>query len=673
VHECAAAVEVCQEFNFNVTLKGTAHLPADKKIISETCSALWGLVSKLFLFGYDSSVMEVILGKGLSPQTQYRNAVNMALNPILQTLYRLMLTPSGYRFTVEDPCVLRTLPKIWQIDDTFTLYWSIKCLSALLLPRAFAAERDKETEFVNKSVVFGDQVPGMTRGLVESLLGEDSKGDKTSSTSVSGLIQMVASNTLESILCSHYDTTSPAIFNGFINALTARYDSLMALLHSPASIVMENTALLLHILTKHSPKTSLLVREISLTSGILLQHLYLAIFSSSESQRHLSRYLCSVWISGPDSCAEKQLLKRIVPIGFMCYLKMPLLGQKEEEQLDDLERSGGSEDSLLANNNSTIKSGAGVATNTSRFRNKMRIAISSKSANNALNQGENWRIFFHMLTKNNALPDLIWNQQTRRDLQVALDVEMKSIQRETESRGGIDKIAWNHQQFTVKYPSLKDEVQVGSVYMRLWLQTGDSFIKTWEDPVRLFELLFRRLLCDLDRDVVVANMCIQCLDRLYSLHASKIGIFPDMMILINSMVLTRDIETQHRLLSLIATLLGASKDAEKYGIVDIPGNAEQLLNAESMGHLCQFVAWGHTDKSQVINHLASSVGLLTNTSDSIKDGSKDTHQHQKNNVTDEHYPSVWYVAPAGKIPPSPDTIRGPFRISELIDLMNRNE
>ena len=36
-------------------------------------------------------------------------------------------------------------------------------------------------------------------------------------------------------------------------------------------------------------------------------------------------------------------------------------------------------------------------------------------------------------------------------------------------------------------------------------QNHDSFIKSWEDPVRLFELLFRRLLCDFDRDILVSS------------------------------------------------------------------------------------------------------------------------------------------------------------------------
>jgi hypothetical protein len=61
----------------------------------------------------------------------------------------------------------------------------------------------------------------------------------------------------------------------------------------------------------------------------------------------------------------------------------------------------------------------------------------------------------------------------------------------------------NHQQFVVKYPSLESEVKVGNVYMRLWLQAGDGFIRSWDEPVRLFELLFRRFLCEIDRDAKV--------------------------------------------------------------------------------------------------------------------------------------------------------------------------
>lgn len=78
---------------------------------------------------------------------------------------------------------------------------------------------------------------------------------------------------------------------------------------------------------------------------------------------------------------------------------------------------------------------------------------------------ENYRIMFHVLTQDHKLPDLIWNEQTRLELRSTLEAEIKEFEREQRLRG-IGKIAWNYQQFFVKYESLKDELQVGPIYVR---------------------------------------------------------------------------------------------------------------------------------------------------------------------------------------------------------------
>lgn len=186
---------------------------------------------------------------------------------------------------------------------------------------------------------------------------------------------------------------------------------------------------------------------------------------------------------------------------------------EEEDQLDSLERDSEEVQSLndgtqkvefSKSSNETIRN-----TNMTRLRSRMKnisfVADEGQSAGTVQQQQENFRIFFHVLTKDHSLPDLIWNQQTRQELRIVLELEIQSILGEAEARGGLDRFAWNHEQFSVAYPSLHDEVQIGGVYMRLWLQAGDSFIKTWDDPARLFELLFRRLLCDMDRDNMVSN------------------------------------------------------------------------------------------------------------------------------------------------------------------------
>ena len=90
-------------------------------------------------------------------------------------------------------------------------------------------------------------------------------------------------------------------------------------------MVMENSALMLNLLSSHSPSTLDLVSEIALNTGTLLQHFYFAIFSPLEGQRFLSRYLCSVLFSGVKDSPQKCLLRRMIPGGFLGYLSMPPL------------------------------------------------------------------------------------------------------------------------------------------------------------------------------------------------------------------------------------------------------------------------------------------------------------------------------------------------------------
>lgn len=147
---------------------------------------------------------------------------------------------------------------------------------------------------------------------------------------------------------------------------------------------------------------------------------------------------------------------------------MPILSQAEEDQLDEIERAGTSVDSSESVQSYGLDTGGG--TNIKRLRSRISLAI---SAGGPESRPENFRIFFHVLSKDHCLPDLIWNQETRRELRIALEAELQSIHRVVETRGGRDKIAWNHHQFTVAYPSLGDQIQVGDFYLRPFLQAGE--------------------------------------------------------------------------------------------------------------------------------------------------------------------------------------------------------
>ncbi len=451
----------------------------------------------------------------------------------------------------------------------------------------------------------------------------------------------------------------------------------MSLVQSKASIIVENVFTLLHLVTKYSKERAPLIKDVALSSGILIHHFYNSVFSSLEGQRMLSRSFCALWFSGPSDSIEKLLMKRIIPGGFMTYLAMPILSDigentihmsvimftvnsknnfshycvfrnTEEEQLDEIERGNLRE--LDQNQNFDLSCGAG--TNKSRLRQRLKI-LSCDDDNiykNSSKMNENFRIFFHVLAEDHSLPDLIWNENTRQELKNALKAELISIQQETRARGGIDKVSWNYNQFRVDYMCLRNEMKVGTIYMRLWLETGDSFIKSWSDPTNLFELLFRRLLCDIDHDDIGTNMCIRCIERLYSVHAQKIGVFHDLIIVVRLMRNSKNVETSQRLLNFLSTLIGCSNASEDQDCTSFIGNAEQLLNEECISYLCQFVAWAHTE-------------IERNPSAKL----------QNEFLSPTSAPEVWFLAPAGTKPLSSEGVLGPFNLGKLRELVEKGD
>lgn len=172
----------------------------------------------------------------------------------------------------------------------------------------------------------------------------------------------------------------------------------------------------------------------------------------------------------------------------------------------------------------------------------------------------------------------------------------------------------------------------------------------------------------------VTIMCIRCLERLYAIHADKIGPFSDIMILVRSMASTKSTETQHRLLGLVATLLGVSADEDRHGKISIPENAEQLLNVESIGQLCQFVAWGHTNGEQVGNLLSTMLDVSAQQKSMITDGSRSGPGGNRGSedaqvptaspdkIRDSVCPPVWFISSTGRTPPPPETIKGSFAL-----------
>lgn len=481
VDEFYSLVEMCIEFNANVPIEAVPLLPDDRKLITETVCVLWVLTTLLLdtLQKNDND----FISRSLESQ----------LCSVFQTQYRLLICPSGYMACIENPIPESIFDNIGTFQDNFVQYWFLKSLSALILPLPFSTARDIEKESRHKLRIL-DPRSGVSEYLVRKMLDEHI-------VQIDPLLAMVSSNILESVLCSHKDSTPAEIFGSVINMISLKHISLLHLLDSSSCVVVENVTLILRVIATHDPSNSAQIRELALTSGISLRHFYLALFGLDEGQRNLSKYLCSLWMSGSSFCDEKQLLKRMLPPGFLAYLDMPGLSSKEERELDILDGVQNSHLSRICSDYTFTRSGV----NKNRFRAKILTVENSFIDRKEDHAQENFRIFFHMLKQDHNLPDLIWNRSTLFDLKAGIERALEEIGKETAKSGGLEKIAWNHQQFSIPYKSLDDEIQVGSIFLRAWLQSGESFIKTLPSPVRLFENLYRRIILDIDKDVEVSS------------------------------------------------------------------------------------------------------------------------------------------------------------------------
>jgi DnaJ homolog subfamily C member 13 len=125
----------------------------------------------------------------------------------------------------------------------------------------------------------------------------------------------------------------------------------------------------------------------------------------------------------------------------------------------------------------------------------------------------NWHEFWKAFGLDHNRADLIWNERTRQELREALQAEVHNLDVEKERTedivtGSTDnedsnntpRISWNYSEFYVNYHSLSKEVCVGQYYLRLFLESGSSYLR---DPFAFFRALYHRFLCEADVGLTV--------------------------------------------------------------------------------------------------------------------------------------------------------------------------
>ena len=128
------------------------------------------------------------------------------------------------------------------------------------------------------------------------------------------LVIVGAAALLESIVSSRRDTSSPELMNKVLDLLEERCEVLIHMLRSTSFLIMENAAILMFVLLKNRQAVGPALKEMALSEALALKHFYNGVFSSSSSQRFISRFLVATWMSGSERVNPgKALLRRMIP------------------------------------------------------------------------------------------------------------------------------------------------------------------------------------------------------------------------------------------------------------------------------------------------------------------------------------------------------------------------
>jgi DnaJ family protein C protein 13 len=528
-------------------------------------------------------------------------------------------------------------------------------------------------------------------GPAAPLDGVDPEGDFFPNS----LVIVCAASLLEATVCSAVDTSSPELVFRILDLLSERSEILVHMLRSPSFLIMENASILMHILIKNKPECLESIRECALSECLVLKQFYHSVFSPSPCQRFISRFLCATWMSGAESVDGKKLLRRLIPSGLIEYLKHTPISEEHRRNLDDIEEEfysvygggiAGGQQAVAAGGVVPGKQQQSSTDLLTRMRNRLTQALRTPALQESgitLPVPGNFRIVFHAMTNDHQLPDLIWNEQTRIELRSSLEREFIDYEREQQLRG-FRRVAWNYQQFFVTYESLKYEIQVGPIYIRCFLDTGDAFIRDLENPSHavLFEKMMRRVLVNINRDTKLSVLCTRCMSRLYEVCQDKIGEFDDMMIIVRMLEDAKVIELQHCILDLLELLCLEEN------------NLSQLLSREFAELYLKFASLAHLNPDQIGNVLARATNKVLMLTDSSSNGPayqkaglrgtarapgeseeevalKRTQQRSQWVPDDAACPRMWYVAAyGGPLPPPPEKQRGPFRVTELLDMLD---
>ncbi|KAK3858864.1 hypothetical protein Pcinc_034976 [Petrolisthes cinctipes] len=614
--------EAIERFNSNVSYSGLLHAVTAEGLFAENKERLiTGGVGALVLREGDQATLPVE-----EVEAQFHALRRLVAS---KAGFACLTTLPGFREKVGVKVV-----KALQRNDDGVTHAALDMLCALTQP--MHDYPDLKQEQLNKASLLASAK--FQEKLLENWVHHVSHG--TGALVVSAMLDF-----LTFALCAPYsETTDGAHFDRLLEMVADNGRSLYKLFQHPSLAIVKGAGLILKaVIEEGENDIPIRMQLLALTEGALPRHLFTALFTQSAdgrllTHRQLSRHLVSLW------AAENQLaidlLARIVPSGLLAFLE-----SKDTVPLDDIDRLNirdnlkAAEEDEERNKKNQMLETLDRAYKTSvkkvenlmekhmdkietverhlqkgakhveayyeaylekhidfalqhwRSRMKREKSVEDKfrerplvlrKRREKLKATANWPLFYYKFNQDHTLPNLLWNYKTREELRVSLEAEMRAFNEDRDVRGSI-VIAWNHHEYEVNYPSLRDEIKIGDYYLRILLEQENN-TKEEDSPIRksyeFFNDLYHRFL--LTPKVAMKCLCLQAMALVYGLHHKDIKQFNDTRYMVTMLARTSDKLERDRLLLFLNKLI-----LEKSNVREVveAGGVRVLTDLLTLAHL----------------------------------------------------------------------------------------
>ncbi|KAG3111296.1 hypothetical protein PI125_g9257 [Phytophthora idaei] len=391
---------------------------------------------------------------------------------ILETFCRI--NDGCYRLSMEQSnggamLVVPILAQILVSGDPIATVWSVNAFHSLIADKSRSNSHRAAEKAIRFQVFEHTKLISLLTGLLE----------QRNPISTLVMLQLV----LDVLVVSRHSTDNNH-FDAIVKDLGGKYTLLLELASQNVNAGLSAAVIcVLKVIVDHGDhKLRRRICDYALDSGLTLKHLHKAFFHPSDNAKETYQYIASIWVTHHK--ASHEMLVRILPHGFIRMISSPmvrkLLKKQRARKTESVQRKtkhqlqsqvDGSEWFIRR---MQLQIGTLFASGSVK---EARVKEDSSRMNYPGESSTDMALLSSMVSKDFMLPDLLWNESTRGELKAALTLAIEEFdQFKANQAAAISLLVsrkesrepkWNHVQFSVRYESIAQELQVDRFYLRV--------------------------------------------------------------------------------------------------------------------------------------------------------------------------------------------------------------